>query len=128
MRRSSRPAPGEGMGAFLPAIALLFLTVAGFAGDIKPGATMQVKPNSIWFDEAAQLSRWHELKTGGNGAALAAYQDQKLHARDAWQFINPLTVKILGYDPENNQVHVKMLTEGRFVGLDFYLDPDALMP
>jgi hypothetical protein len=88
---------------------------------------MQVKPNSIWFDEAAQLSRWHKLKKSGGSAALAAYQDQELHARDAWQFTNPLTVKILGYDPKSNQVHVEMLTEGRFVGIDYYLDPDALM-
>ena len=127
MRRWSWPAPAEIMRAFLPAAALLFLTGACFSDDIKPGATMQVKPNSIWFDEAAQLSRRHKLKNSGNSAALAAYQDQKLHARDAWQFINPLTVNILGYDPKNNQVHVEMQTEGRFVGLDFYLDPDALM-
>jgi outer membrane biogenesis lipoprotein LolB len=110
----------------LSAFALLVLTSGCFAGDIKPGATMRVKPNSIWFDEAAQLSHWHKLKKNGDAAALAAYQDEKLRARDAWQFINPLTVKILGYDPKNNQVHVKMLAEGRFVGLDFYLDPDAL--
>ena len=115
------------MRACLSAFALLLLAGACFAGDIKPGATTQVKPNSIWFDESAQLSHWHKLKKNGDAVALAAYQNERLHARDAWQFINPLTVKILGYDPKNNQVYVEMLTEGRFVGLDFYLDPDALM-
>jgi hypothetical protein len=115
------------MRASLSAVALSVLAGACFAGEIKPGATMQVKPNSIWFDEAAQLSHWYKLKQSGDAAALAAYQDEKLHARDAWQFINPLTVKILDYDPKSNQAHVQMLTEGRFVGLDFYVDPDALM-
>ena len=115
------------MRACLAAFALLFLASGCFAGDVKPGATMQVKPNSIWFDEAAQLSHWHKLRRSGDPAALAAYQDQKLHARNAWQFTNPLTVKILGYDQKTNQVHVEMLSEGRFVGLDYYLDPDALM-
>jgi hypothetical protein len=115
------------MRGCLSAVALLFLVGSCFAGDIKPGATMQVKSNSIWFDEAAQLSHWHKLKKRGDATALAAYQDEKLHARDAWQFINPLTVKILSYDPKNNQVHVEMRTEGRFVGLEFYLDPDALV-
>src|SRR5271163_4059785 len=112
------------MRAPLSAFALLFLASGSFAGDVRPGATMQVKPNSIWFDEAAQLSHWHKLKKSGDAAALTAYQDQELHARNAWQFTNPLTVKILGYDPKNNQVHVEMLTPGRFVGTDYYLDPD----
>ena len=46
--------------------------------------------------------------------------------RDAWQFIYPLTVKILGYDPAKHQVHVEMTTEGRMQGTDWLLDPDAL--
>jgi hypothetical protein len=46
--------------------------------------------------------------------------------RDAWQFINPLTVKILGYDLAKHQVHVEMTTEGRMQGTDWLLDPDAL--
>ena len=84
------------MRAPLSAFALLFLASGCLADDFKPGTTMQVKPNSIWFDEAVQLSHWHRLKKSGDAAALAAYQDQKLHARDAWQFTNPLTVSTSG--------------------------------
>ena len=115
------------MRPYLAFVALLIMASGSFAGGIEPGATVQVKPNSIWFDEAAQLAQWHRLKNGGSTGALAAYQDKLLSGRDAWQFIYPLAVKVLDYDAKNHQVHVQMLTEGRFVGLDFFLDPDTLM-
>jgi hypothetical protein len=106
-------------------IGVLPATIA-LAADIKSGAAMQVKPNSIWFDEAAQLTRWQELKKSGDVAALTAYQDQMLGRRDAWQFVYPLSVKIIGVDAKTGRVHVKMLTPGRFVGLDMFVDRDAL--
>ena len=87
---------------------------------------MQVKPNSIWFDEAADLAQWQELKKKGEEPALAAYEKSKLGSRDAWQFINPLTVKVLGYQQRNNQVAVEMKTKGRFEGLKMFLDAGAL--
>jgi hypothetical protein len=105
----------------------LLLTTAVFAASIKPGATAQVKPNSIWFDKAAQLARWHELKKSSDDKAFAAYQDQLLGQRNALQFIYRLRVKVLSHDAKKHEAHVRMLTEGRFVGLDFYVDPDALM-
>ena len=48
---------------------------------------MQVKPNSIWFEDTAKLTRWQQLKKSGNAAALTSYQDQALSKRDAWQFL-----------------------------------------
>jgi hypothetical protein len=116
------------MRAFVALLSGALLTNAALASDIKPGATMQVKPNTIWFDEAAQLARWHRLQAGGDAKALAAYQTQLLGHRDAWQFIYQLRVKVIGYDASKHEAHVQMLTEGRFVGLDFYIDPDALTP
>jgi hypothetical protein len=98
-----------------------------FAGEIRTGATMQVKPNSIWFQDAAQLTRWQQLKKGGDLKALASYQDKVLSNRDAWQFINELTVKILGYERGKNQVNVEMKTEGRMLGTKWLLDADALV-
>ena len=104
------------------------LTTTALADAIKPGATMQVKPNTVWFDEAAQLARWHHLQASHDAKALAAYQDKMLGQRDAWQFVYQLRVKVLGYDASKHEAHVRMLTEGRFVGLDFYIDADALTP
>jgi hypothetical protein len=115
------------MRACLAWLAGVLLATAALAADIKPGATMQVKPNSIWFDEAAQLARWQALKKSGDDKALTAYQDQLLGQRDAWQFIYPLNVEIIALDAKTGRVHVKMLTPGRFVGLDMFVDRDALM-
>jgi hypothetical protein len=114
------------MKTFFALPFLLALTLAAFAGSIEKGATMQVKANSIWFQQATELAHWQQLKNKGDSIALAAYQEKVLGNRDAWQFINPLTVKILGYDPAKHQVHVEMTTEGRMQGTDWLLDPDAL--
>jgi hypothetical protein len=110
-------------------LALLIVAASAggsFAGEIRKGATMQVKPNSIWFEEAANLTRWQQLKRGGDPAALASYQEELLSHRDAWQFINRLNVKILEYQPGKNQVLVEMTTAGRMLGTKWFLDPDAL--
>ena len=110
-----------------PALLLLAVSVAGsLAGEIRNGATMQVKPNSIWFEEAEQLAEWQRRKKSGGAAAFASYQEKILSAREAWQFINPVTVRILRHEPAHNRVYVKMKTKGRMAGTDWFLDPSAL--
>ena len=44
--------------AMLALLILLTLGVGCFAAEIRKGATMQVKPDSIWFEDAAKLTRW----------------------------------------------------------------------
>ena len=87
---------------------------------------MQVKPNSIWFQDADKFTRWQELKTS-DSTALASYQDEVLSDRDAWQFTKWLTVKVLSYEPRKNQVNVEMKTAGRLLGSTWLLDADALV-
>ena len=87
---------------------------------------MQVKPDSIWFQSAAELARWQQLKKGGDAKALAAYRKEKLSQRDAWQFVNQLTVTILSYDSGKNQVEVRMVTPGRMLGTTWWLDAGAI--
>jgi len=111
-------------------VALLALTigsVGALAAEIRVGATMTVKANSIWFQDAVMLAHWQKLKKRGNAAALTSYQEQKLHNRDAWQFIYPMTVKILGRTRKTNQLRVEMLTEGRMQGTHWVLDAGTLM-
>ena len=115
------------MRAYLTLLVLVVLGIGSFAGEIRKGATMEVKPNSIWFQEAAGLSHWQELKKSGDAAALASYQDKVLSHRDAWQFLNQLTVKILSYEPRKNQVNVEMKTPGRMLGSKWLLDANALV-
>jgi hypothetical protein len=127
-RRASNAglSPTKTMRAVVALIALLALGVACLAGEIRIGATMQVKANSIWFQDAGKFARWQALKQSGDAKALAAYQEDVLHQRDAWQFIYPLSVTILGYEPEENRVDVEMKTEGRLQGSQWLLDAGAL--
>jgi len=112
------------MTAFLAILVLLASGAGCFAGEIRSGLTLQVKPNSIWFEDAARPTRWQQLRKTGNSAA-ASYEEE---LRDAWQFINQLTVKILSYEAEKNQVNVKIESDaGRMLGTTWWLDADTLV-
>jgi hypothetical protein len=112
----------------LKILSLLFaFSVAAYAGEIRDGATMQVKPNSIWFQKVNELSHWQRIKKSGDSKALEAYQDKELSERDAWQFTNPLTVKVVSYDAAKHQVKVEMETPGRMQGTSWFLDDNTLV-
>jgi hypothetical protein len=112
--------------AFLTVLVLAALIGSADAGPIRKGAVVEVKPNSIWFDEVARLTRWQELKKGGDAAALTSYQKQMLGGREAWQFLKPLKVKILRYDTATSQINVEMRTDGRMKGTTWWLDASAV--
>jgi hypothetical protein len=127
---SGAPFCGRIMRIFFALTIVLGIATAAFgafAGEIKNGATMQVKANSIWFQDPALLARWQKLKKAGDAKALAQYQDKVLRARDAWQFLDQLPVKILRYEPGKHRVSVEMTTEGRLNGTTWSIDPDALV-
>ena len=112
-------------------IAATLALVAGRAsrsigGEIQVGGKFEVKANSIWFEDVAKLARWQGLRKRGNANALRSYQDKVLSKREAWQFVSPLTVKIISYDRGKHQVAVEMVTAGRFLGSTWYLDIAAL--
>jgi hypothetical protein len=111
--------------AFSAAIFCLGTCLA-FAGEIRTGATMQVKANSIWFQHRDKFAHWQRLKQSG-AAALASYQAEALSHRDAWQFIEPLTVRIIGYEAGKERVSVEMMTPGRLSGSRWWLDEAALV-
>jgi hypothetical protein len=113
---------------YLALLILVACSVGAPAGEVREGATMQVKPNSIWFKDTARLTRWQQLKKSGDTAALAAYEGQVLSQRDAWQFTNPLAVRVLSHKPKQGQVNVEMRTAGRMFGSRWSLDADALVP
>jgi hypothetical protein len=107
---------------------VLALAIASSAGEIRKGATMEVKANSIWFQEVKDLTRWQQLKKNGNSKALTAYEEKVLGDRDAWQFLKPLTVNVIRYDAAKHQVNVEMKTPGRMLGTKWFLDSDAVVP
>jgi hypothetical protein len=106
---------------------LLALAIASLAGEIRKGATMEVKANSIWFQELKDLTRWQQLKKNGNSDALADYQTKLLGNRDAWQFLNQLTVKVISYDATKHRVRVEMTTPGRMQGTPWFIDASTLI-
>ncbi|HTL63969.1 MAG TPA: hypothetical protein VL305_03150 [Pseudolabrys sp.] len=118
--------PRADLRVFAGVIVLVALANACLAGEIRKGATMQVKADSIWFQDAEKFARWQSLKKGGDTKALAAYQEEALRQRDAWQFTKPLAVKIRGVTPKANRVDVEMMTEGRLQGSRWLLDIDAI--
>jgi hypothetical protein len=106
---------------------LAALAIASFGAEIRKGATINVKSNSIWFQDVASLTRWQQLKKSGNSKAFAAYEEKELSNRDAWQFTNQLSVKVLSYDSAKSQTNVEMRTPGRMLGTNWWLDAEALV-
>src|ERR1700743_522481 len=114
------------MRIILAAVAVVVFAGNCFAAQFVKGATLEVKPNLIWFQDAGELAQWQSLKKSGDAAALAAYQEKMLSSREAWQFLKPLSVKVLKFDKKRKQVSVEMLTPGRLQGEDWLLDADSL--
>ena len=115
------------MKPLLALFVLLVLATSGFAAEIRKGAIRQVKPNSIWFQEAEQLTRWQALKKGGDVEALASYERKLLSEREAWQFIHELPVKVLRIEPAKQRINVEMTTRGRMAGTRWFLDIDTIV-
>ena len=112
------------------AVALLFavnLSVGAVAGEISNGDIVQVKPNSIWFENADTLAGWQSLKKSGDQAALQSYQDSKLSERTAWQFTSQLAVRVISLAAESNQANVEMTSPGRLNGSAWFLDAEVLL-
>jgi hypothetical protein len=117
----------ETMRAHLTLFILVALSVGSFADQLREGAKMEVKSNSIWFQEVGKLTTWQRLDKAGNRQEFESYQAKELGARDAWQFTKPLPVKILSYDAKKNQVNVEMEVPGRNFGSTWWLDANSLV-
>jgi len=116
------------LAALAIALATATAAVAGDTVSLATGATATVRANAIWFQEPEMLARWQALRRSGDAKAFDDYQRQALNERDAWQFLRPLPVKVIGYDAASRQANVEMLTPGRLEGSVWYLDADAFAP
>ena len=61
---------------FAVAAVLAATTSACLAGEIRKGATVQVKANSIWFQDVEEFARWQTLKKGGDPKVLGGSAKQ----------------------------------------------------
>src|SRR5262245_16343809 len=108
-------------------IVMSFLSADAIAAEIRKGAVMQVKADSIWFEKAAGLTDWQKRKKIDTPAFFASYQERLLSNRVAWQFIGTQTVKILKVWPRRDQAHVEMRTPGgRLSGSKWFVDAGAI--
>ncbi len=114
------------MKPLLSFFILLSLGAAAHAAEIRRGSIMTVTAMSMWFEEAIQLEQWQQMKKAGDARAFDAYQEKVLGAREAWQFINPLKVKIIGYNPKKSRVYVEMTGKGRLEGAEWFVDAAAI--
>jgi hypothetical protein len=104
---------------------LLVLLSAGsfvFAGQIREGATMYVKANSMWFESASTLATWQRDRKHFTPGALKAHQDNLLGSREAWQFTTKQPVRIRRYWTTESEVEVEMLSPGRLHGSVWWVD------
>jgi hypothetical protein len=98
------------------------LNVGTFADQVRVGASMHVKENSIWFQTDTDLTVWQRFRKVASSAVMESYRSVVLGSRQAWQFTNIQLVRILSYEPEENQVKVEMLTPGRLNGSIWWVD------
>ena len=107
---------------FAPLLVLLSVGTFALAGEIREGATMYVRANSMWFQSATALAAWQRDKKHLSPDALKAHQDDLLASRDAWQFITKQPVKIRRYWATENEAEVEMLSPGRLHGSVWWVD------
>ena len=116
----------ENMKLRITILVLAALNLCASAGEIRQGARMQAKENSIWFQTEIDLTVWQRFGKVATAKVLESYQTVVIGSRQAWQFTKSLAVKVLSYDPQENQVKVEMLAPGRLNGSVWWLDGKAL--
>ena len=103
-------------------VVLLSPAVFALAGELREGATMYVKANSMWFESDSALSAWQRDKKHLSPEALKAHQEALLGSREAWRFVSKLPVRIRRYSPSKSEVEVEMLSPGRFQASLWWVD------
>lgn len=114
------------MKVMLPLIASVMLTTACLAADIRAGATVQVKAGALYFEDAGKLARWQRQKKRDDAATLAKIEGSMLRAREAWQFTQALSAKVIDVDAKTGRVRVEMLSDGRMKGTRWVVDEGAV--
>jgi hypothetical protein len=105
--------------------AAILCFVGGYAGaaEIHDGDTGYIANNSIWFTDEEDLSVWKQVRHAFAPKDVKTYQEIILKTRQAWQFISgPTKVKVINYWPDQHEINVKMLTEGRFADSEWWVE------
>lgn len=114
------------MRTLLALAVLAAMSASVLAADIRKGATMQVKANTLWFEDAGKLARWQRMKKKSDAPTLAKLEQSMLRAREALQLVNPQPVTVLDFDAKTGRVRVEMTGEGRMQGTRWVVDEGAV--
>ena len=105
-------------------VAAVLLGVAGAraeAAEIRDGETGYIADNSIWFTDEPDLAVWKRVRQAFAPKDVKSYQQIILDTRQAWQF-GPVKVRVISYWTNQHEINVKMLTEGRLEGTEWWVD------
>jgi hypothetical protein len=102
------------MNKLLLPLIMTVLAVSLLAAEIREGATMYVKADSMWFESYSGLDTWQRDKKNLTPEALKAHRENLLGTREVWQFVRKLPVRIRTYYAAASAVEVEMLSPGRF--------------
>ena len=112
-------------------IVTAFLLVTGLraeAAEIHDGDTGSITNNSIWFTDEPDLAVWKRVRQTFAPKGVKIYQQIILDKRQAWQFIGgPIKVQVISYWANQHEIKVKMLTEGRLAGSEWWVDDKDFM-
>jgi len=112
-------------------IVTAFLLVTGLraeAAEIHDGDTGSIANNSIWFTDESDLAVWKRVRQTFAPKDVKIYQQIILDTRQAWQFIGgPIKVQVISYWVNQHEINVKMLTEGRLAGTEWWVDDKDYM-
>ena len=112
-------------------IVTAFLLVTGLraeAAEIHDGDTGSIANNSIWFTDEPDLAVWKRVRQTFAPKDVKIYQQIILDTRQAWQFIGgPIKVQVISYWANQHEINVKMLTEGRLAGTEWWVDDKDYM-
>src|SRR5262249_35779518 len=116
---------------YAASIAVAFLGVVTAhteAAEIHDGDTGYIANISIWFTDEEDLAVWKRVRQVFTPKDVKIYQQIILDTRQAWQFIaGPIKVQVINYWANQHEINVKMLTEGRLAGSEWWVDDKDFM-
>ena len=116
---------------YAASIAVAFLLLAAIrteAAEVHDGDTGYIANNSIWFTDEPDLAVWKRVGKAFAPKDVKVYQQIILDTRQAWQFIaGPIKVQVISYWANQHEIKVKMLTEGRLAGSEWWVDDKDFM-
>jgi hypothetical protein len=108
---------------FATGAILCFAGIHAEGAEIHDGDTGYIANNSFWFTEETDLSVSKQVRQAFALKDVKTYQQIILEERQAWQFISePIKVRVISYWANQHEINVKVLTEGRLMDSEWWVE------